>query len=57
MLNGFLDKTCKKRSKAEKGNITIQYDIFEIVYVPNIGLNWQFGSFVSNEPKKSIPNH
>ena len=57
MPNGFLDKTCKKRSKAEKGNITIQYDIFEIAYVPNIGLNWQFGSFVSNEPKKSIPNH
>ena len=27
----FLDNTCKKKSKIEKKNITIEYYIFEIV--------------------------
>ena len=39
MLNGFLEKICEKRSKAEKVNIAIEFDMFEVVYVPNISFN------------------
>ena len=45
MLNGFLEKICEKRSKAEKVNIAIEFDMFEVVYVPNISFNWQFWIF------------
>ena len=34
-----LNKTCNKRSKTEKVNITIEFYIFEIVQVPNFSLN------------------
>ena len=42
------------RSQAEKVNITIEFCIFELVYVPNFSLNWQFWVFVPNLPKEGV---
>ena len=39
---------------AQKVNITIEFCIFEIVYVPNFSLNWQVGFFWPNLPKKCV---
>ena len=38
----FFDQTCKNRPKTEKENITIEFYIFEIVFVQN------FGFWISN---------
>ena len=38
----FLDNTCKKTSKAEKKNITIEFYIFKLACVPNFSFNKQF---------------
>ena len=38
MPTDFLNKPCKKRFKTGKVNITIEFDIFEIVQVPNFSL-------------------
>ena len=41
----FLDQICQKRYfhlKTEKGNIIIEFCIFELVLVTNFYLNWQF---------------
>ena len=53
----FWKKIPKKgyfRSKTENMTITIQFFIFELVYVPNFSLNWQFSFFGQNLPKKGI---
>ena len=38
MPTDFLNKTCEKRSKTEKVNITITFYIFEIAQVTNFSL-------------------
>ena len=50
----FWTKFAQKRyfwSKAEKVNIIIEFCVFELVYVPNFRLNYQFWFFGSNLPK------
>ena len=42
------------QSKTEKLNITIEFCMFELVYVPNVSLNWTFWFFGPNCPKQSI---
>ena len=42
------------RSKTEKLNITIEFCMFELVYVPNVSLKWTFWFFGPNCPKQSI---
>ena len=37
----FLNKTCRKRSKTERVNIIIEFNIFEIVQVQNFSLKWK----------------
>ena len=41
-------------SKTEKENVTIQFCVFELVYVPNFSLNWQFWFYGQSMPKKRI---
>ena len=38
--------------KTEEVNIAIEFFIFELVYVPNFSLNWQFCVFGPDFPKK-----
>ena len=40
--------------KTEKVNTTIEFYIFELVYVPNLTLNKQFWILGPNLPKKGI---
>ena len=40
--------------KAEKVNTAIEFCIFELVYVPNFSLNWQFWFLWPNLPKKGL---
>ena len=40
--------------KTEKVNNTIEFCIFELLWVPNFSLNWQFRFFGPNLPKKGI---
>ena len=50
----FLNQVCPKRVipiKTEKLNITIEFCMFELVYVPN----WLFEFFGSNLHEKGIP--
>ena len=42
MPTDFLNKTCEKKSKTEKVNITITFYIFEIAQVTNFSLKWKF---------------
>ena len=41
-------------SQTEKVNITIEFCVFELVYVPNFSSNWQICFFGPNLPKKGI---
>ena len=41
-------------SQTEKVNITTEFCVFELVYVPNFSLNWQIWFFGPNLPKKGI---
>ena len=41
-------------SKTEKVNIIIEFRVFKLVLVPNFSLNWQFGFFWPDLPKKSF---
>ena len=41
-------------SKTEKMNIIIEFCLFKLVLVPNFSLNWQFGFFWPDLPKKSF---
>ena len=49
---------CRKkgwfRAKTEKVNTTTEFWIFELLWVPNFSLNWQFRYFGPNLPKKSV---
>ena len=47
----FAQKGCS-RSKTERVNITIEFNIFELLHVTNFNLNWQFWFFGTNLPKK-----
>ena len=40
--------------KTKKLNITIEFCMFELVYVPNFSLKWEFWCFGQNLPKKGI---
>ena len=42
------------RSKRENSNITIEFSIFKLVYVPNLILNRQFWFFGPTLPKRNI---
>ena len=42
------------RSKTEKENIAIEFCMFELVWIPNFSLNWQFWFFRLNLPKKGV---
>ena len=42
MLNGFFGQYLQERSKTEKKNITIEFYIFKLVWVPNFNFNKQF---------------
>ena len=42
------------RSKRAKLNISIEFCIFELVEVPNFGINWKFWFFGTNLSKKGI---
>ena len=53
----FLDQICSKRvfqSETEKVKTTIEFWIFELVYVPNLNVNWLFWFFGPNLPNKGI---
>ena len=53
----FWTKFAQKRcfpSGTEKVNTTMEFCIFELVYVPNFSLNWQFWFFRPNLPKKCV---
>ena len=52
-LARFAQKGCFP-SKAKKVKITIEFYIFELVYVPNSSLNWQLWSFWPDLPKKGV---
>ena len=41
-------------SQTEKVNITTEFCVFELVYVPNFSSNWQIWFFGPNLPKKGI---
>ena len=49
----FAQKGCFQ-SKTENVNTTIAFCVFELVYVPNFSLNWQFWFFGPSLPKKGI---
>ena len=49
----FAPKRCF-RSKTENVNTTIEFCIFELVYVLTFSLNWQFWFFLSNLPEKGV---
>ena len=38
----------------DRVGITIEFYIFEFVYVPNFSLNWQFWFLIPNLPEKGI---
>ena len=41
----ILDNTCKKKSKIEKKNITIEFYTIKLVWVSNFSFNKQFSFF------------
>ena len=52
MPNGFFGQYLQKRSKTEKKNITIEFCIFKLVWVPNFNFNKQFLFFEANCHKR-----
>ena len=52
----FWTKFAYFQSKTDKIDTTIEFCIFELVFVSNFTLNKQFGSFQPNLPKKDICN-
>ena len=52
----FWTKFAYFQSKTDKIDTTVEFCIFELVFVSNFTLNKQFGSFRPNLPKKDICN-
>ena len=54
MTNGFFGQYLQKGSEKEKKNITNEFYIFKLVWVPDVNFNKKFWFFETNLPSKGL---